>query len=651
MNISMNKILSSLFFLTILWCHLPARTTLTPSQPSGLAGEESLVEIYFSSETTEVVGAQFTLQYDPTALEIGEILGGSSLQGHDLFDEQNATSGRISITLLSMNNKAFNNGILASISFTLLSDLAGNSDAISFIEEETLLVTIAGQSQGYEAMAMINELYLSFSSSGDANRPSTSRSVAFSADDDGSDATYEWDFGDGTVIAGKTASHTYEQAAQYLVTLTATNLLGSVETSQNISISSPYWDLDAIDLGNGWKSFDWFGRYYESTGTNWIYHENLGWLYRSGTTTDNTWLWSDLWQWGWVSDTTFPYVTLSVSDWLYYFSGTSDPVRYYDFELIKWLEGNFLSARTIELTAANEGGEIDGPTSFYPGQQLVFVARPAQGFVFAGWTGDYNSGQNPLIIDDARNSFSLEAEFVTVQTVSQQGSSVINLDHLDGESKELATAQLNGLGESTFVSSGNAPVFEFSGKGDSRLLSAVNAGILESTVNIGVFDKNAAEINHKHLPLMPTRDLEYISGQSRRVGSCTFSGIDIWKGIPCLVMTISLGSEYTEDRKLAQDTLGNVWILDSLSKGNSLQQAPTLLLPVIDSIVDGWKSWPTGYVIPPDHAISTGVEGKVRVGGLGALENVISLTLNRKDAPGQKEIFAKGIGLVQISLP
>ena len=156
-----------------------------------------------------------------------------------------------------MTNKKFNDG---------KHPLPYSTDAISLVEEDTLLVTLAGESQGYEAMAMINELYLSFSSSGDANRPSTSRSVSFSAADDGSDATYTWDFGDGTIKEGKSASHTYEQAAQYLVTLTASNLLGSVETSQSINISAPYWDIDSEDLGNGWKSFDWFGRYFEMDG-------------------------------------------------------------------------------------------------------------------------------------------------------------------------------------------------------------------------------------------------------------------------------------------------------------------------------------------------------------------------------------------------
>ena len=644
----MKNFLFSSIILFLFSSLLGARTTLTPSQPIGNTGDESLVELYFSSQTVEVVGAQFTLQYDPAALEVGEILPGSSVQDHELFDEQDSTAGTISITLLSMTNKKFNDGKLASISFTLKQDLDGSTDAISLVEEDTLLVTVAGESQGYEAMAMINELYLSFSSSEDSNRPSTSRSVSFSAADDGSDATYTWDFGDGTVKEGKSASHTYEQAAQYLVTLTASNLLGSVETSQSINISAPYWDIDSEDLGNGWKSFDWFGRYFEMDGSNWIYHENLGWLYRSGSTTDNTWLWSDIWQWGWVSDSSYPYVTLSVEDWLYYFNGTSNPVRYYDYDLYKWMEANFLEDRSIELSIKEGEGELDGPSSFYPGQELVFVARPAPGYVFAGWQGENETGINPLIITDARDSFSLQAVFVSSQSVRQSGSSVINLDHLEGKDLQVAVSQLDVLGSSTLVTSGDSPGYEFSVSGDTRILNAVQAGILDQSMGIGVFDGNSGEIEHPYLPVMLPKDFEYFVGQSRKVGEISYNGYEEEEGVQCLVMEIFYHADLVELRHLAQDTLGNVWMIASTLNQSSLQDSPTLLLPATAS--NEWTSWPSGFSIPQDHAIGMDITSRKRVGGLGALSETIRLHLNRANSEGQKEIFAKGLGLVQVSL-
>ena len=136
----------------------------------------------------------------------------------------------------------------------------------------------------------------------------------------------------------KSASHSYKSPDSYLITITASNFLGSKKSTRRITIDAPYWDLDSKNLGNGWKSFDWFGNYYESNNQNWIYHESLGWLYRSGDTVDDTWFWSKHWNWGWTSDLAYPYFVKSNSDWMYYLQGTSNPIRIYDYGLSSWLE-------------------------------------------------------------------------------------------------------------------------------------------------------------------------------------------------------------------------------------------------------------------------------------------------------------------------
>ena len=45
----------------------------------------------------------------------------------------------------------------------------------------------------------------------------------------------------------------------------------------------------ATDHGAGWKSFDWFGYFYE-TANPWVFHADLGWFYRAGDGTDSIWL-------------------------------------------------------------------------------------------------------------------------------------------------------------------------------------------------------------------------------------------------------------------------------------------------------------------------------------------------------------------------
>lgn len=329
-----------LFFLPVFlipFLNTNGRTTLTPSQPSGERGDVVTVDVHFYSDSAEVVGAQFTLEYDPAQMTAGEIKGGDSLADHEVFDQQEA--GKISISLLSMTNKEFSDGILTSIAFTLDADLSEDSVACTLLEDETILATKTGEKESYEAIQKINDLFLKYAADGSAAKPSIARSVSFNAVDDGSDTTYLWDFGDGESATGSNVSHVYKTPDSYLITITASNFLGTKETKRRITINAPYWALDAEDLGSGWKSFDWFGNFYDGTGSPWIYHQNLGWLYREGETVDDTWLWSEKWNWAWTSDLTFPYLTKNTGEWLYYLPGSSNPTRIYDYGLGSWTTG------------------------------------------------------------------------------------------------------------------------------------------------------------------------------------------------------------------------------------------------------------------------------------------------------------------------
>ncbi|WP_426625424.1 PKD domain-containing protein [Leifsonia sp. McL0607] len=61
-----------------------------------------------------------------------------------------------------------------------------------------------------------------------------------STDPDGTIASYAWDFGDGSLATGPTASHTYLQGGSYNVTLTVTdNQGGTNTTSQGVSVVAP----------------------------------------------------------------------------------------------------------------------------------------------------------------------------------------------------------------------------------------------------------------------------------------------------------------------------------------------------------------------------------------------------------------------------
>jgi formylglycine-generating enzyme required for sulfatase activity len=87
---------------------------------------------------------------------------------------------------------------------------------------------------------------------------------------------------------------------RFLLILCLNFLLGGVALRQSARAEGAFdWSL-STEHGGGWKSFDWFGPYWEGNGTDWIYHHELGWLYRQGATTDSIWLWKSNFGWLWI---------------------------------------------------------------------------------------------------------------------------------------------------------------------------------------------------------------------------------------------------------------------------------------------------------------------------------------------------------------
>lgn len=64
---------------------------------------------------------------------------------------------------------------------------------------------------------------------------------------------------------------------------------GNSSSDKNATDSNSTSWLLAIDHGAGWKSFDWFGYFYDSANP-WVFHADLGWVYREGDGTDSIWL-------------------------------------------------------------------------------------------------------------------------------------------------------------------------------------------------------------------------------------------------------------------------------------------------------------------------------------------------------------------------
>jgi len=98
----------------------------------------------------------------------------------------------------------------------------------------------------------------------------------------------------------------------------------SITINQDTSIIANFSEIDesnewsnASNLGNGWKSFSWFGSFYE-TNSNWIYHLKLGWIYRHGDNLSSLWFYSSKLGWIFTSNALFPYLYVYQSSaWAY----------------------------------------------------------------------------------------------------------------------------------------------------------------------------------------------------------------------------------------------------------------------------------------------------------------------------------------------
>jgi len=73
--------------------------------------------------------------------------------------------------------------------------------------------------------------------------------AAASSDEDGDPLTYSWNFGDGTVKTGATATHKYGDNGAYVVTLTTTDVAGATATSsRTIRVTNVNPTITRLDL-------------------------------------------------------------------------------------------------------------------------------------------------------------------------------------------------------------------------------------------------------------------------------------------------------------------------------------------------------------------------------------------------------------------
>jgi hypothetical protein len=89
-------------------------------------------------------------------------------------------------------------------------------------------------------------------------------------------------------------------------------------------------------IGWDWWTTEWFGSYWHQTGTQWVYHESLGWIFLVPYSEDSVWMWVDyLGGWHWTAKDIYPFLhDNNTSTWLWFDTtklGTNDTRMFFRY--------------------------------------------------------------------------------------------------------------------------------------------------------------------------------------------------------------------------------------------------------------------------------------------------------------------------------
>jgi hypothetical protein len=96
-------------------------------------------------------------------------------------------------------------------------------------------------------------------------------------------------------------------------------------------------DAIAVDGAPDWYQSPWFGNVY-LTGSNWIFHLDLGWLYLASSNREDVWLWSSRLGWVWTGASLYPYLYRhDDASWVYFMGNEFNQLFFYRFSDSQWL--------------------------------------------------------------------------------------------------------------------------------------------------------------------------------------------------------------------------------------------------------------------------------------------------------------------------
>lgn len=419
----------------------------------------------------------------------------------------------------------------------------------------------------------------------------------------------------------------------------------SIREARWVQLAFPVTGWASEHRNSTWKLSPWFGTY-EPTSAPWVYHEVMGWIYFHQADLNSIWLWKDELGWVWTNQNLYPYLYQTIPDgWLALNPQTKRPALVFDFPNDTWFKIEKPSISISTSIFPENAGIIDGLREIHKGENLALFARSKNGFVFSHWDGSYTTEDNPLFVDELKTNLSLTANFESVQNIFNKGSENVLVSHLKSqEHKEKAILELALYGRSSLISNSYSPE-----NFDSQLEFFIHAtGDSTSKNPTLIFNDNSGIISHSYAPYSIEKEtIAYLEGSNRGIIKINGVQLETINSVQCLKIKLSLPNNQSEYRWLAQDSIGNVWLVKS-EYNNQVNHEPFILLPKESK--QGWKSWSDFSLIPSTYSIHTSYPLEVFAQGVGNFKNCIEALIFR-EPQYQNEYYAPGYGLVKISIP
>jgi hypothetical protein len=162
--------------------------------------------------------------------------------------------------------------------------------------------------------------------------------ISGNVDTDG-DGIYFLSISAGKLVVQDADEFSNLMSQQISVLLSLSDGRGKVsETKGKIFVDNELTFASEVSLDNGWANSPWLGAFFP-TGSAWIYHSRLGWLYVYPDGAGGYWFWDAVYSnWWWSNQNIFPYFFLHSQSpkWNYFDLGQSI-IRAYDFDSEEWL--------------------------------------------------------------------------------------------------------------------------------------------------------------------------------------------------------------------------------------------------------------------------------------------------------------------------